>query len=646
MPNTLLTSTGITIQIGRELGKGGEGSVYEIPAAPAQVAKLYHQLPTSDKQAKLSFMARTAQPQLLDFVAWPQATLHTKKNGPVVGFLMSNVNGRAPIHTIYNPAHRQQHKPGVAWDYLLYVARNTAAAFEALHAHGHVLGDVNQGNLMVGSDSKVVLIDSDSFQVNAAGSLHLCEVGVAHFTAPELQGITSFDGVRRTSNHDNFGLALLLFHLLFGGRHPYSGTPLYSGTEHPLETNIQGFRYAYSRDAHHRGIAPPPRAIDISLVPPSMILMFDRAFTEKGVNASRPTATQWVVALDELRSHLKKCHATSMHIYPDHLGLCPWCQLERQDVIYFAYVGAYEKAVTDDQLVAKTWASIDTIISPPQLSFPAIANLATIPRPLPKDNRHKGSINASRLVLCVSAIVALLIFPGAWLIILLTSWLLWNKIGTTESMLRKEEKKRRTSAEKVAALAFNALIEKVHRETTTADVEHMKTSLKRLHDEYQALQYAEKKAIENLHKTELDRQKQKFLTKFFIETADIPGLGTTRKSALRAFGIKTAADLNQHRIRQVSGFGEVLTYALISWRTSCEHRFVFRPSIATAQAEKNLVCQQFIPQKTALVNALVKGAADLQTLRCTALINASTFQAQINQTAQELAQSQSDLSIV
>jgi hypothetical protein len=54
---------------------------------------------------------------------------------------------------------------------------------------------------MVGRDSKVVLIDSNSFQVNAQGVLHLCEVGVSHFTPPELQSLSSFDNFTRTTNH-------------------------------------------------------------------------------------------------------------------------------------------------------------------------------------------------------------------------------------------------------------------------------------------------------------------------------------------------------------------------------------------------------------------------------------------------------------
>jgi DNA-binding helix-hairpin-helix protein with protein kinase domain len=282
MAKAFVTSKGTPIQIGRELGRGGEGSVFEVPTLPNQVAKIYHQIPEIKKQVKLVFMASNVDQQLLNYVAWPLETLHSISGGAVVGFLMSKVMGKNPIHMIYSPAHRRQDRPKAAWDFLLYVARNTAAAFAALHANGHVLGDVNQGNVLVGSDSKVVLIDSDSFQVNANENLHLCEVGVSHFTPPELQGLSSFHGFTRTVNHDNFGLALLIFHLLFGGRHPYSGVPLKSGVGDALETDIKGFRYAYAIDAKGRGISPPPRSIPTSIVPYSMETMFHQAFTETG----------------------------------------------------------------------------------------------------------------------------------------------------------------------------------------------------------------------------------------------------------------------------------------------------------------------------------------------------------------------------
>src|SRR5690242_2910922 len=152
MPTVLYTSKGEPVQLGRELGKGGEGSVFEVPARAAQVAKLYHKAPDPKKQSKLSFMASAGDPRLLSYAAWPQETLHATRGGPVHGFLMPKIAGREPIHMVYSPAHRRQDRPKAAWDFLLFVARNTAAAFETLHGHGHVLGDVNQGNVMVGGD--------------------------------------------------------------------------------------------------------------------------------------------------------------------------------------------------------------------------------------------------------------------------------------------------------------------------------------------------------------------------------------------------------------------------------------------------------------------------------------------------------------
>ncbi|MBK6617118.1 MAG: hypothetical protein IPG31_01730 [Nitrosomonas sp.] len=99
MTKTFVTGTGKAIQIGRELGKGGEGSVYEVPANHYWVAKLYnaHHQPDASKQAKLRFMAATADKELLSYAAWPQEALHKTPNGPVVGFLMPKISNRPTL---------------------------------------------------------------------------------------------------------------------------------------------------------------------------------------------------------------------------------------------------------------------------------------------------------------------------------------------------------------------------------------------------------------------------------------------------------------------------------------------------------------------------------------------------------------------
>ena len=118
------------------------------------------------------------------------------------------------------------------------------------------MGDVNEKNVFVSPQAMVRLIDCDSYQINAGGQTYLCEVGVPLYTPPELQG-QSFRGVVRTHNHDRFGLAVLIFHLLFVGRHPFAGRPLTKG-ELPPDKAIKEFRFAYSRAAAQLQIAPPP----------------------------------------------------------------------------------------------------------------------------------------------------------------------------------------------------------------------------------------------------------------------------------------------------------------------------------------------------------------------------------------------------
>jgi hypothetical protein len=335
MRRALLTSAGNTIEVVRELGRGGEGSVFALSSGNALVAKLYHSVLDVRKQAKLRHMAQSADEELKRYVAWPVDTLHLTPAGPVTGFLMKNVHGYLPAHSVYSPADRLRQLPGAGWDFLLFVARNAAAAFDTLHARGHVVGDVNQGNLLVAPNSTVVLIDSDSFQIQGRSELYLCEVGVSHFTPPELQGLSSFRGQARTPNHDRFGLAVLIFHLLFGGRHPFSGVPLARSDDETLEASIKAYRFAYALDHLSRGIAPPPRSVGLEIVTPRISALFGRAFTEEGAGRGRPSASEWQAALDEMRANLFKCSRFAYHRYSSHVAQCPWCRLEAQGVKYF-----------------------------------------------------------------------------------------------------------------------------------------------------------------------------------------------------------------------------------------------------------------------------------------------------------------------
>lgn len=642
MARTVYTAKGTSLNIGRELGKGGEGSVFELPSLGGQVAKLYHKAPDSKKQAKLSFMASTADAQLLNYVAWPQDTLHPSRGGPVIGFLMPKVSGKDPIHMVYSPAHRRQDYPKAAWDFLLFVARNIAASFATIHGHGHVIGDVNQNSFMVGRDSKVVLIDSDSFQVNARGTMHLCEVGVSHFTPPELQSLSSFDGFTRTTNHDNFGLALLLFHVLFGGRHPFSGVPLRNGVGDALETDIKNFRYAYARDNQSRGFRPPPRSIPISILPDAVESMFHLAFTEKGASGARPSAQQWVSALDGVRGRLKKCNASRVHVYPDHLGSCPWCALEQQGVLYFLDLGTTFTVTTSGFVLAHVWALIEQVPAPPAPSIPLPQSSTAKPRPLPANVPGSATIGVYRFLVLAVAVLVIGAAPKAWFFALIGALVGWVVAGNAGGEQRKAERQLRQAALDWAQKEYDQVVEQLKLHGPEG-FHARKKELASLRNDYGNLPQSEKAALDELHATAHQRQLHQFLDRCFIDRADIKDVGPARKAALRSFGIETAADVERNRVRQVRGFGERLTAAMVDWRKSCERRFTFNPNQAVSDADRSQLRSKFAAKKASIEGQLSNGASELHRFSKEATVKAAGLKAQAEWAAQKLAQARADL---
>ncbi len=245
------------IVLGDKIGGGGEGTVYDIQGQPDLVAKLYHEIPAPEKADKLMAMARLGTEGLFRISAWPVDVLRDEPNGNVIGFVMNKIGQAEEVHTLHSPKSRLKKFPDASWSFLVHVAANIARAVAALHEQGFVIGDVNPKNILVTKKATVYFLDCDSFQLTTPEKTYRCEGGFPEYTPPELQGIRiPFNEIDRQQEHDYFGLAVVIFQLLFLGRHPYSGRFLGAG-EMPLETAIQQGRFAYGTDAITTTHPPP-----------------------------------------------------------------------------------------------------------------------------------------------------------------------------------------------------------------------------------------------------------------------------------------------------------------------------------------------------------------------------------------------------
>jgi DNA-binding helix-hairpin-helix protein with protein kinase domain len=217
----VLTSGGRTLKLGKVLGRGGEGTVHHVDGDAGIAVKIYTDGKAAERRDKIGTLVAGGYHRLSSFVAFP-VEMVLGPNGDFIGFTMRKVAGFKPVHELYAPGSRKVEFPKADFRFLVRAAANVARAVASIHGTGCVIGDINHSGILVSEQATVTLIDSDSFQVRSDTLVYRCRVGVGEYTPPELQG-RPLETVDRVPAHDAFGLAVILFQLLFMGRHPFAG---------------------------------------------------------------------------------------------------------------------------------------------------------------------------------------------------------------------------------------------------------------------------------------------------------------------------------------------------------------------------------------------------------------------------------------
>jgi DNA-binding helix-hairpin-helix protein with protein kinase domain len=625
--------------ISRELGRGGEGAVYELKSHRDLVLKEYNHPLSTEKIAKLQQMVAMRNASIEAYAAWP-TDIVTNDRGAVSGFVMRKLNGYLPLHSVFNPMDRKKLFPDKGYNFLIHVARNLATAFHKLHEAGLVVGDVNEGNILVNSNGLVAFIDCDSFQVRGANDYFFCEVGVPRYTPPELLKKSSFHNVVRTTNTDSFSLAILIFQLLFLGRHPFAGRHK-STADIDEETAIKQKQFAYSLENTKKKLQPPKDSFAISNLADELVTLFHQAFEQD----SRPAPADWVKALDSQLADMASCMWSPMHSYPSKIGDCPWCRFRKErNIVYFP-----------DDSYTRSGAALNDIeqfingFKPEPMDMPKwhgnIPMQGFTPSAVPHRFRIERYLKRFVTAFVITIAILINVFVAFRLEVIGVAAIAIFFIHTRSKWAKNLRAELRRRANKLSQLR-QQLEHSIEAYENPGDLPAYTQALAALDkkvSDFKHLPYEverRKTAIEEKLYTE---QLHFYLARFNISDYSIPSFGPGKKQALYDNGIYTVADISRLATIKVPGIGPKNLSALTDWQKEMSAAFVYIPDTYRIASEMNVAQHEVATLKRKLEDVIHKEYQALSYLRQQIESRATQLDKQAREIAIQVRQAELDL---
>lgn len=302
---------GVAQRVGREIARGGEGTVFALESRPDIVVKLYHPEILSRRgtalEAKIEQMI-ALRPSFCSLqLAWPALSI-LDASGAWCGYAMRRADG-VPLTKLAHPMLCERYFSGLQRPELVDMLHGLVGTVAQLHGSGVCLGDINLNNFLYDrARSTVTLIDCDSYQVDAGGGrLFRCPVGAPDMIPPEHHDRNLAD-VTRTVESDLFSIAILLFKCLMLGRHPYD----FIGGDTVVQ-NLRGGHFPYGTGGASPGregaIPNGPWYVIWSHLTYELKNLFIRTLREGAGDPSvRANAREWMNALARYRYGLDKGH--------------------------------------------------------------------------------------------------------------------------------------------------------------------------------------------------------------------------------------------------------------------------------------------------------------------------------------------------
>lgn len=334
----LYTENGAAIYTSSSIGLGAEAEIYNIHGNSDIVAKIYKTKFTDNlKEEKLKYMINhypegsmqnplyvnvRGETKKIIVIAWPLHLLYDAEKN-FIGYIMPKIDYCTHFTRFARPQIRNNLFGNLTQKNVAIVAKNIAKLFESLHQIGCLICDSNESNYLIDSNGFVIMIDTDSFQIETSNG----KVFNSNYFTPENSPLEyqSGEDIKFTKEGDRFILSVFIFKLLMGGCHPFCGRPLpRSGVISTQDIEITCIKKGWFPYESNKFILPPRRAPEYLNYQPIRDA-FHNCFVKGHRNSSlRPSAKEWIDILEDYTNSADINKVSNNNTQASSLKVCPF----------------------------------------------------------------------------------------------------------------------------------------------------------------------------------------------------------------------------------------------------------------------------------------------------------------------------------
>ncbi|SAL73275.1 hypothetical protein AWB69_08971 [Caballeronia udeis] len=295
---------------------GRQSDLYEIEGDAGTLLKLFRHAGNQAQRDRIDRLIASGSSRLRARCAWPLRRLTVQTFDAV---LVPCVEHGATLADLIPRNKRQRTFPGLTWRDMIRFAAQLADCAAAVHAENMLIGDFELHNVLIKQDKELILTRCDGFLLEGEAVDPADSAAQWQYPPPETNAPA--DGqLKRTTDHDNFTLARLIFQLVF-----------VSDEANP--DSVKDWAALLRTQGPSGAQLNATRRTMLKMLSPELVACFRLALDPSSTRSSpRPSAELWSRELSAMADSMRACTQVSTHAYRDGLESgCPWCALAAKD---------------------------------------------------------------------------------------------------------------------------------------------------------------------------------------------------------------------------------------------------------------------------------------------------------------------------